>query len=222
MSHPRPHLGTTITGVDEKTPIDRLPDCFEYAVLYTRISEGRNRYPSRRRAHQILTDLRAAGHRTALHVCGSVARAMLREYTLPDLTHLVDRIQVNGSIGHEELRMLCALYSDHTIITQSYFTELNYESPENHAILVDGSGGRGITPTEWVAPKTPRAVGFAGGLGPDTLGAQLPLIWKVAKAESWIDMESGVRDENDWLDVGKVRQVRSRICNIYWDSDLTV
>jgi phosphoribosylanthranilate isomerase len=70
-----------------------------------------------------------------------------------------------------------------------------------HALLVDQSGGRGIKPEQWVRPNTSKPVGFAGGLGPNNLDAEMrkmPL-----RPRSWVDMESGLRNEQDWFDVTK-------------------
>ena len=42
---------------------------------------------------------------------------------------------------------------------------------KNHSILVDGSGGRGISPDSWPLIETDKPVGFAGGLGLGRTGA---------------------------------------------------
>lgn len=75
--------------------------------------------------------------------------------------------------------------------------------------LFDASGGRGQSPKEW--PKAFPSVycGYAGGLGPDILTTQLSLISQAAgDARVWIDMESGVRSDDDArFDLEKVRAV---------------
>jgi hypothetical protein len=88
--------------------------------------------------------------------------------------------------------------------------------------LFDGSGGKGDLPGTWPAAeyvafpedgvdnsaKSPIYHGYAGGLGPDTLEAQLPRIFEAAgEARIWIDMETRVRSDNDRLfDLAKVRR----------------
>jgi phosphoribosylanthranilate isomerase len=199
----------TFTGIDAKTDLSELPYGPEYGVLYSCSPEGRGRYPSRREIWQILRRLTDRGDEIALHVCGSAARQQLIAYHLSDLTHYVQRIQVNGSIFPEDLKVICERYSDHTIITQHSIQngELTQLALPNHAILVDGSGGRGVSPKEWRRPTTEKAVGFAGGLGPENVESEIVRIQAVANGDFWVDMEGKVRTENDWLDVRRVQRV---------------
>jgi phosphoribosylanthranilate isomerase len=75
-------------------------------------------------------------------------------------------------------------------------------------VLYDPSGGRGIGAGVW--PDAPRGVraGYAGGINPgnvvSVLGHVAPL------GATWIDMESGVRDEGDRLDLERVAEVLAR------------
>lgn len=73
--------------------------------------------------------------------------------------------------------------------------------------LHDLSHGQGHTPSAWPGSSGNR--GYAGGLGPDNLIAQLPLIEAAAHGHSyWIDMESNARtDDGLRLDMDKVRCV---------------
>jgi hypothetical protein len=78
--------------------------------------------------------------------------------------------------------------------------------------LFDRSGGAGRLPEAWPAPwykeedGTYAYHGYSGGLGPDNLQEQLPLIQEAAgDSRYWIDMESGVRSDNDkQFNLGKV------------------
>lgn len=87
--------------------------------------------------------------------------------------------------------------------------------------LFDRSGGKGELPSEWpkadyvdVTPgehgsgvEIPIYHGYAGGLNPDNLESQLPLIAAAAgDAPFWIDMESGVRAADGTFDLAKVRR----------------
>lgn len=199
----------TITGVDAKTSLADLPYDVEYGILYTASPEGRSRYPVRSKLLHIIRKL--ADRPLSLHVCGRKGKNQLLEYLLPDLTHGVQRIQVNGSVTPEELNKLCDLYGEHTVITQNSFfnRELASESYPNHAILVDGSGGNGVLPNSWARPCTEKDVGYAGGLGPSNIFEQVPLILSANSPwpRVWVDMESQVRTD-DWLDVDKVWHVR--------------
>ena len=202
----------TFTGIDIRADIDALPESafgFEYGVLYAETPEGRNRYPSKDVAHERLLHLRHTSRLAALHVCGMTARLALVVGELQMLTGLVQRIQINGSVQPDELQCLCSLFPDHVMITQHSGANrfLARSGIENHAILVDGSGGRGQLPSEWRRPSSTQAVGFAGGLGPLTIQNQLAAIQACASGEWWIDMESGIRDDNDWFDCEKVHEV---------------
>lgn len=203
----------TFTGVDQNTNLDELPLGVEIGVLFTWHTEGRPRYPSRSACSRILARL-SSTHATALHVCGVKARKALLNYALPDLTHNVSRIQVNGFIFEEEIDGLCSLYSDHEIITQ-YQGGLLQEGLEaissNHSLLVDSSGGTGVLPEEWVRPNTRKTVGFAGGIGPDNIVEVLEDLKEVASGDWWIDMESSLRDERDWFNCDAAKSVLNAI-----------
>lgn len=91
--------------------------------------------------------------------------------------------------------------------------------------LFDASGGAGILPKQWPQPiyLTTTTMdgseqwdyhGYAGGLGPENLAEQIPLILKAAagtaqthEGQIWIDMETRVRSEDDLqFDLAKVRR----------------
>jgi len=208
--HPR----ITFTGVDERTNLADLPRGVEYGVLFTVSPDGRNRYPSRKDAAAIMAAMSAAGHAVALHVCGARARSELVNGQLIDLTAWTDRIQVNGRLEPWELEDICRHHAQHEIITQANdWNEslLDWEC-DNHAILVDASGGRGQSPSEWRRPATDKTVGFAGGLGPDNIANELRRIRAVAIGDWWIDMEGKLRAQDDWFDVGRVRAVLGAVC----------
>jgi phosphoribosylanthranilate isomerase len=174
----------TVTGVDERTPIDemiRLVEtypCVEVGILYTETPEGRNRYMRRRCITEWAQTFRK---RCAIHVCGRSARANLFLGDAPGV-YGVGRIQINGELTADQIRIACDRHTKAEIITQ-------WKGPAscagvarpNHAVLVDASGGRGLSPAEWVRPETTRPVGFAGGLGPDNLASELPRIAAVAR-----------------------------------------
>lgn len=82
--------------------------------------------------------------------------------------------------------------------------------------LFDVSGGAGILPREWPKPIWLKSDsqyayhGYAGGLGPDNLAEQIPLILEAAGPNCphiWIDMETKVRSGDDrQFDLSKVRK----------------
>lgn len=82
--------------------------------------------------------------------------------------------------------------------------------------LFDISGGAGILPQQWPQPIWMQDDtyhdyhGYAGGLGPENLTEQIPLILEAAGDKCpriWIDMETRVRSDSDRLfDLAKVRR----------------
>jgi hypothetical protein len=199
----------TVTGADERVSIGSLValarsnPLVEIGLLYTATPEGRNRYPG-------LSWLREAAAalsgRCAIHVCGSGARRRLLEGDLLDLVRHAPRVQVNGAVTVQEASLLAAMVDE--LITQHNPNNahlLDVAAP-NHSLLVDGSGGRGISPQSWVRPDTVKNVGFAGGLGPDNLAGELEKISRVAGASAWVDMEGRLRTADDWFDIGLARR----------------
>jgi len=209
-----PAIQTTLTGADERTPLAELLKLaawphVEIGLLYTFAPEGRNRYPSLDWLHGIAPRLSTVG-RLALHVCGGRARRQLMDGELADLFRHAQRLQVNGTLQPEEVEHICSLYPGKTIITQHCTVNaalVDTIEAKNHALLVDGSGGRGVSPTAWVRPATAKAVGFAGGLGSENIIEQRPLIAAVATGQWWIDMEGRLRDSDDCFDVQRALTV---------------
>lgn len=192
----------TVTGLDEKTDLAALKKLrgprVEFGILYTAMPKGRHRYPRR---GWIAEAVRELDGQCAIHVCGRAARNALKRSELSDILLHVKRVQINGLMNVQEV-MECARQVD-TVITQ--------HCPNNealvrdvigikHSVLVDASGGRGISPGQWNRPQTPKAVGFAGGLGPHNLRHELKRISAVAKYDWWIDMEERIRVD-DWFSV---------------------
>lgn len=193
----------TLTGADERTDLDALVKlvCFnplvEVGLLYTATPEGRPRYPSRAWLREAAETLDG---RCAIHVCGSGAKRELLAGELHDLTRYAPRVQLNGILSAKEVEQACRQVD--TLITQHHLgnDHLLGVQARNHQLLLDGSGGRGISPISWKPPYTSKLVGFAGGLGPDTLSTQLPRIADVARDGAWVDMEGKLRVD-DWFSV---------------------
>ena len=204
-------MNLTFIGLDERTPLNDagvLSLTCEIGILYSESPKRRNRYPSLDFIAEAVLGLAMC----AIHVCGRTARENLRSGKLEQILPHVQRIQINGSVSPPELASLCGLFHRHTIITQDLSTnhDLRRVNCRNHAILVDNSGGRGLCPDHWERPFTPKAVGFAGGLGPDNVFAELDRGLASQKPE-WIDMETKIRSADDWFDVDLCRKVRKQV-----------
>ena len=77
-----------------------------------------------------------------------------------------------------------------------------------HQLLMDASGGRGVSPEEWPRPIAGGFCGYAGGLGPDRILADLDRIAEVTgDGVIWIDMEGRLRDAADRFDLERVETV---------------
>ena len=185
----------TLTGADERTDVGLLAGLdAEIGLLYTATPEGRNRYPR----WEWISAAAAELPRASLHVCGRGARELLMAGVLD--VGSFQRLQVNGALEPENVEALCCLYPEHTIITQHHPRNraLLAVEADNHAVLIDGSGGRGISPDGWEPPVTGKACGFAGGLGPDNLASEGAAICAVARPGWWADMEGKLRVD-DWF-----------------------
>lgn len=206
----------TVTGADERTSISDLVGLtkvyprVEVAFLYTASAEGRNRYPS---LSWIKRSVAALSGRCAVHLCGRESRKQLLDGDLIDLMQHVRRIQVNGPVYVEELWQLSKKVP--TLITQHTLANFPLAGSmiANHVLLVDGSGGRGVSPEHWKRPESERQAGFAGGIGPDNLEIEVEKISRVATGNWWIAMEHKVRT-NDWFDAEKAWDVVHRFHEI--------
>lgn len=201
----------TFTGIDTMTPLIGLAELLaefplvEVAFLYSAKRAGNEpRYPSLAQIEAAVQVLSSS--RVAVHICGGAARRLLCQgRLLADWP--IGRVQINGRVSPIELDEICRHQSRRRwVITQCTGSEHIGEPASNHAVLMDSSGGRGDLPQIWTRPDTDKQVGFAGGLGPDTIRRAMPEIAALARPGDWIDMETGVRTD-DWFDVEKVREV---------------
>lgn len=222
----------TLTGVDDATDLTALADLsaefplVEWGFLYSPKRQGQpGRYPSIATLHRAIADL-PPHVRIALHVCGNgVAGLLSDERIVTDLVEGVGarkgRIQLNFNHLHDPidfgmLQVLLAWYPHTTFITQhnpaneAVSSTLKRNGFKNHAILFDTSGGRGVSPSHWPQPIPGMSCGYAGGLGPTNIAAQLESISViVGDTPTWIDMEGALRTKDaagdDWFNLDHCR-----------------
>ena len=226
----------TFTGVDEWTDIDRLVSIqqrypkAEFGVLMSKHwNENGNRYPS----PEFIGNLHGRGLRLSAHLCGSLARDVLRWggfsnvgepfYTLLKVLVLFNRIQLNVGAYKEATNYDIAPSPLEEVIIQQgddrqLFEQCYINSGEHIAILLDKSGGLGIDTPIGFPPYAHRVhVGFAGGINPDNVIDKMNIITTSSLVgKFWIDMESGVRTD-DRFDLDKVEDV----CKKVYDEFLT-
>ena len=228
----------TFTGVDENTDLARLCDlsqahpASEWGLLYSPKRAGLpGRYPSVPFLQQTLRDL-PANVNVALHVCGAGVQGFLSgERVISGLVTAVarrgGRVQLNFNQANNPLDLwdlfrAIALASPLKIITQHNDANEGVAQAlsgcPNHSLLFDASGGRGELAGSWPTPLPGVSCGYAGGLGPSSIHAQLPRILEASAAcalPTWIDMESNVRstghDGVDWLDLGRCKAVLNAV-----------
>lgn len=216
----RPRL-VTITGIDRHTDLVRAKElcaryALEFAVLGDPDREGRNeRVPEPAFVAQLAGQLEP--RHLAIHLCGEYSRrAMQRDSA--GLAELFDfeavrRIQVNAPhYRDEDLTALRGFGMDTgcDIIVQNAGPEI--PCLPGLQVLDDQSAGRGRVPDRRAPPApahcarpTACPIGYAGGLRPDNLAAQLDAIARVNPTlPYWIDAASGARDADNRLDLDKV------------------
>ena len=209
-------MRVTITGADDRVAVNNLEEIskefsfVEWGILFSSKNFGRKRYPSLDWIDCLFG--RAYCMNLSLHLCGKDARHAMSGRT-NHIPSMFGRIQINGyMVGN------CG--SMHTL---SYFSTLIFQCRNEETlplvareakllggdVLFDPSGGRGIKTVSW--PDTPIGchLGFAGGIDPDNVLSVLEAIGP-REEHAWIDMESGVRTDNEF-DINKVVSVLEKV-----------
>lgn len=218
----------TLTGVDDETSLERLLEIssrydeggapfVEWGVLYSISNQGKGRYPTLERIEQIAELAVSRRAAFALHVCGRAVRDFLAATGhVHEVAAKFPRVQVNfKSADHDlsGLRHQLQHYPDRKIIIQHNEANRNlwveFGSHRNFQILYDESGGRGELRESWPTPVPNEqiVVGYAGGLGPDNLAAELPKIHDAAgRRLYWVDMEGRLRTDQDRFDLDRAER----------------
>ena len=199
----------TITGADDSLDpahlltLSLLYPHAEWAILYAPGLEGTPRFPTRAWLDAFLATIKGRGN-IAIHLCGK-AVGQLENGELDEMLAPFDRMQINFSARRyrgdiEKLAQSAARVKAVTIVQMHdgngdvyrRFGEFGHVE-----VLYDTSGGRGLETTDW-QPPLDVPTGYAGGLRPETLIAQLLAISAAAgNSKVWCDMETGVRDAQD-------------------------
>lgn len=191
----------TFTGIDDRTDLTRaelLSDKYpiEWGVLFSPKNQDA-RYP----CEQAVAEITSRLSRKSAHLCGGYSRDIQSGLRIPAPLAYFDRVQVNGCpVATGNLYYLKGFAVD--VILQE---RINFD-PDQHpyfSYLFDRSGGKGELPDE-IPPLPGYIVGYAGGMGPDTVSDYLSRI--EGEGPFWIDMEGQVRTDG-WFDLDKVEKV---------------
>lgn len=207
----------TITGPDDGTDFNRLIEIseahpfVEWGILASASQEGNPRFPSRKWFKTIKPEAKL---NLSLHLCGRWVRdLLLGDITFPtEILEPFQRVQLNFHAENTPCapdRFAKALQNlgPRQFIFQidgahgnTHLYAAQRANPELSLVpLFDISGGAGILPEFWPQPQPEFSYhGYAGGLGPDNLLTQIPLILQAAgNSRIWIDMETKVRSADD-------------------------
>lgn len=207
----------TFTGVDEHTSLLALQVLsadypVEWGVLFSPDRQGAGRYPPLDFVRSLLARqaASAAPMRLAAHLCGDYAQQFVETGSCGDLKDILPafrRIQVNTTrrrLDTANLRCFGASNGSSVIL------QCRESFPDDDSVtwLFDASGGRGIRPRAWPAAAAgpSRLVGYAGGLGPDTV---VDAVAQISSSAScfYIDMETHIRDAGDRFCIDRCRSV---------------
>lgn len=229
----------TITGADDSidpSELVGLSNAFpfvEWGILFSRKRIG-PRFPSLSWLTR-LQEMSTPGMQLSAHLCGGWVRDFVIDgqftWGLHEWVTLFNRVQLNF---HAESHGLLAGFD--TVLEHDDFgigafimqcdgvhdeiIRARVETWRRHADefgvynglvvpLFDTSGGAGKLPGVWPQAWPHVYCGYAGGLGPDNVVAQLDTIMTVTDDQRfWIDMERKVRSEDDrTFDLRKVIKV---------------
>ena len=194
----------------------------EWGVLYSASSQGKQRYPEYVKAREFIKNKYL---QTSLHLCGRVVRDLISEGKFVKcnepafLIENAHRVQLNFNHKRTPVDLLKLFSGISRYMHQPTILQVNqanqelidavakFTSPESFHYLFDASGGRGTEIEEIPQPIEGKYCGYAGGLNPDNLKEKLELLNKSLPEDAviWIDMESGVRTNNEF-DLDKVRK----------------
>lgn len=213
----------SITGADDAVDVGDLSRIavefpfVEWAILLLPALAGQARCPSPEWIRRFSSEY--TGAHTAMHLCDeALVRFTAGDEDALDLMSGFRRIQLNLKFGQVEGRYdPVALVEriknnpQHQFIIQYTPDKRGFidmlDGVDNHAVLFDASAGQGVSPDQWDAPLPGHSCGYAGGITPDNVAANLEKMSRVAPGyTTWIDMESGVRTQ-DRFDLEKVRRV---------------
>ena len=219
----------TFTGLDYQTDFptiwrigERYPKV-EFGVLLGRRAgePDARRYPDLKEIKWWRGLSRKSHHSLAIHLCGRFARAALgqprsgEEVSLTEVLELCkgfDRVQINApeydqlAVSNFAEQVECSK----VILQKREPFKAGWVLPDPKVeYLFDLSGGRGLDSLDdWPTPRLGEGrCGYAGGLNINNILHALEFVSAHPDNRFWLDMESGVRTGNDWLNLHQIEAI---------------
>lgn len=219
----------TITGADDSINPKKLLELsekypfVEWGILVSKKHFGSYRFPTIDWLKKLGDFWNGTWMGLSCHLCGYYVRELvtgnnIARDELGYLWHMFDRVQINF---HAEVHQFGYEMFDAIKINNTKEFIFQYDSVndfivkkakengvDNCSVLFDTSGGAGVLPGNWQKPLDWVKCGYAGGISPENIESQILLINSiVGETETWIDMETHVRSNNDSLfDLNKVEK----------------
>lgn len=201
----------TLTGVDERTSFGWIAELserypfVEWGILLSLSPEDKDeRYGPMSLIEGFARHAWPKGFNSALHICGRAVNSFVADADgVRGLASSFGRVQLNFNLGRApfgvgDLDEAIRAFGS-AVITQH--NEANAEvtrsvTAENHQVLFDASGGRGLRAADWPQRLNGKVYGYAGGFGPETAAGDLESAHLAANGRPyWIDMETRLRSD---------------------------
>lgn len=213
----------------------------EWGILWYSKKMGTQRYPTKEWIRDFL-DNKPSGVKASLHICGNDALefAHKKESEVWEYLNNVNRIQLNFPKSKMDLNDVITLFQSerndfrcniskfHTIDMGKYviiqankgnkILDACLEDNPYIEFLFDESRGGGKSISEYPIPIPQKYNGYAGGINPYNVLAVLYDLKKIIPEDGkiWIDMETGIRTDNEF-DLRKVKRIIDDcIMGKYW------
>ncbi len=205
----------------------------EWGILWYPEKMGKKRYPTRQWIKDFIEE-KPRDVNISLHICGNEAYNFTRVWNMEvwDYLNGVHRVQLNFPDNKMHLDTVLLLMDKHNRFDLRYaINRFHALDPGRYVIiqanagnkilnacleeqpsvefLFDESRGNGKFITEYPQPISRKFNGYAGGITPDNVLGILHNINNIVPqdAEIWIDIESGVRNDQDEFDLKAVECV---------------
>ncbi len=212
----------TFTGIDNETDVTQLK---KLAQDYLKVEFGLVLHDKSEQSDiiSLLSKYLDTELSLSLHVCGGFKRRLIHtgdwselQAFMADYLSMFQRVQLNGCGKNLHWNLSVPPDISEVIIQQDKASDMPFYQKYldnkaniqgNFTVLFDSSSGRGKHCEKFESANLPY-IGYAGGLGPNNvLNAVRSFEMDENVHNYWIDMQTGVRDENNCFSVDLCRKV---------------